>query len=88
MKLSRMQRIVAALLLTLALVADGYEIGRVAGLENAALSATKHPLIVRGRKVYFPDGGFKGCEVGGTNCWIINAVVGQLTISSEGLGVQ
>ena len=67
MRLSRMQRIVAAALLTLALVADGYEIGRVAGLDNAALSASKPPLIVRGRKVFNLDGTYKRCEFGGNN---------------------
>jgi hypothetical protein len=76
------------LLLTVAIAADGYEIGSVPGTGDAAQASLLPITIVKGKKVYHPDGTFKGCEVGGDNCWMIATAYGAVTVSSEGLAVQ
>jgi hypothetical protein len=88
MSLSRKHRIVAAVLLTVALVADAYEIVPVPSTYNTTQASLGPLVIIKGRKVFYPDGTFKGCEAGGNNCWIVTTLAGSLNISSEGLSVQ
>jgi len=78
---------VAVSLLFLALVADAYQIGSVA--KNREIQeALLLPNIVKGKKVYDENGNFKGCEVPGDNCWIVYSLLGDVTLSNEGIHLQ
>ena len=84
---NRIKRIFAAILLTAVLAANAFQIGTVAN-ERVIKQAALYPSFYMGKKVYNPDGSFKGCIVPGTDCIIIASALGKVTISSEGIAVQ
>ncbi len=81
-------RIIAAVLLTGALIADTYQIGAVASDGQVSEARFRFPKVVSGHKTYNPDNTFKGCDIGGVGCGIIMTSVGDVTISNEGIHIQ
>ncbi len=82
-------RIIAAVLLTGALVADALQIGTIAS-EDTYSSVQEAGLLkmTTGHKWYDQQGKFKGCVVPGDECVIFYMVFGEVTLSSEGVHTQ
>lgn len=83
------RRIIAALLLTAVIVADTVFLG---GLPNSQETSqamlVKIPRFVKGHKTYHENGTFKGCETGGSGCWMLYSANLVFTVSSEGVHLQ
>ncbi len=81
-------RIIGAVLLTGALVANAFQIGAVASDGQVVQEAMLGIKIYSGHKVLDDFGGLKSCVVGGSGCFIVVTAFGDITVSSEGLHIQ
>jgi hypothetical protein len=87
--MSKMKRILAAVLLTAVIVADACHFGGIPtadGVEEATI--IKIPKIVDGSKVYDEDGRFTGCTTGGSGCTMIILESCEISISDEGVHMR
>ena len=85
------KRFAAALLLTAVLIADAVGFGDMPS-DEACAEANVVPflpnLLVKGHKVYYDNGTFKGCETGGSGCWMVTTSLATVTVSGEGVHIQ
>lgn len=87
--MSKMRRIVGALLLTAVIVADTVFLGDLPGSqETSQAGVIPIPKLVEGHKTYHENGTFKGCETGGSGCWMVYSANLVFTVSSEGVHIQ
>ena len=85
--MSKIRRIAGAMLLTAVIIADAFCLGSVTDGQVTS-QAQIGWMFVKGHKTYHQDKTFKGCETGGTGCWMIASAMGVFTFSSEGVNIQ